>query len=135
MRGEAECGDDLAGDGPHWDGDRMQALGKLLVVDGEAFLLYLLELYTQRVLAGDRVRAALCQLDRGEQLALLSLGEVREQHLTHRGAVGGQARSHVKAQIDLALLGPEARRPVDVHDLPAVEHGDTHGVGGLPPRP
>src|ERR1035441_9670780 len=79
MRGEAECSDDLTGDGPHGDGDRMQALGKLLVVDGEAFLLYLLELYTQRVLAGDRVRAALCQLDRGERLPLPSVGEVREE--------------------------------------------------------
>src|SRR5664279_2815655 len=124
MRREVDCGGDLAGVSAHGDGDRMKSLCKLLVIDGEAFLPYLLELYAQSILAGDRVRAALSQLHRGEELALLPLGEIRQQHLAHRGAVGRQPGALREAEVDLVLPAAEAARSVDVHDLRAVEHGE-----------
>jgi len=38
--------------------------------------------------------------------AALLVRQVREQHLAHRGAVGGEPGAHVEVEVDLALTGP-----------------------------
>jgi indole-3-glycerol phosphate synthase len=123
VRREADGGYDLTCPVADGRGDRVQLGRKLLVVDREALLTDLVELVAQRLLACDRVRAALCQLHRGEDLASLLLGEIRQQQLAHRGAVGRQARPRVQAEVDLALLAAEAAHAIDVHDLRSVQHG------------
>src|ERR1700730_9873253 len=89
---QAHGGDDLACLVAHGRRDRVEIGRELFVVDGEALVAHLIELIAQRFLARDRVGAAFAELHRAEQLALLGLGQVREQDRAHRGGVGGKPR-------------------------------------------
>ena len=115
---------------PRW----RTAPARLLVVDREARLLDLVELLAQRLLARNRVRATLRQLHLRNQLALLALGEVREQQLAHRVAVRGYARAGVQVELDLALAAAEAAHAVDVKHVGPVEHAEAGRVGGPLPQ-
>src|ERR1039458_5461167 len=111
-------------------GDRVQLRSELLVVDRETGGADLVELVVQRFLARDRVRPALGELHRGEQIALLGVGEVGQQQLAHRRAVGGQARAGLQVEVDPALSTAEAPHAVDVQDVRPIEHREADRVGG-----
>src|SRR6266508_2048690 len=129
--GEVDGGHDGAGLAVDGAGDRAEAERELFVVDGEARVADAFELGVERGAGGERVGAALGELDAVEQRVALAVGKPGEQHLAHRGAVGGQARADVEVEVDpaLALLGAAAA--FDVDDVGVVEDGHVDGVAGL----
>src|SRR5580704_1065014 len=90
----------------------------------------MLELGAQRLLARDRVGTTACERHVADQIALLGLGQIGEQDLAHRSAVGGQARTWTQVQIDLVLTATEAARAIDIQDLGTVEHRHVDRVAG-----
>src|ERR1700722_631072 len=95
---------------------------ELFVADRQTVLTYLLELGPQRPFAGDALRTATRQIQLADQPIALAVGQVRQQHLAHRAAVGRHARTHTEIEIHGVLPPPPAAQAIDVAYVPTVEH-------------
>ena len=109
--------DHVAPVGAHRGGDLIQPGRQLLLGDGEAFVADAPELLAQGGLALDRVGGVLGQLQLGDPLALILVGEVGEQQLSRRRRVQRQARAGREAEVDQPLAAAAAAQPVDQQQL------------------
>ena len=99
--------------------DGAHAVLELLVDEREALAAHLGQLVAQLADVGDRALGAGLWLHPVEEGAELARREVGQQHPTHRGGDGGQAR----AERERDGHDPLGRHPGHVDDLVAVEHG------------
>ncbi len=115
----------------HGDRHRSEAVRELLVVHRQPCGAHPRELGREGLRIGHRVRPPLDEVDLLEAPRQLVVGQEGEQHLPHRGAVRGQARSDVEVEVDLALALLRAPAALDVDDVDAVEDRHVDGVAGL----
>ena len=127
VRGHPNRGDRLAGVRAQRRGDRVEALGVLLVVHGQAILANLCELGAQGALGPDRVRPVALELQLDERLALSPLRQIRQQQLAGGGAVGRQPRARGDAGVGLVQAATRAAQALEQQDLRAVEDGKADG--------
>ena len=135
VHGEVDRSGDVARGAPDRHRDRAQAVGELLVVDGDAGRPHALEVLEQGLAAGARVRAEPAELHAFDRGRALVVGQEREHRLAHRGAVGRQARADVQVEVDLALAPPRAPAALDVDDVRPVEDRHVHRMAGLVAQP